>query len=292
MAERNFMEMLKQKWQEGKFVCVGLDSDYDKIPQSIKDFYNEPYGIMGFNEEIVDATKDIVCAYKPNIAFYEAQGPDGIDALWDTISDIIQKAPDVPIILDAKRADIGNTNMGYIESAFDYLRADAITINPYFGMEAVQPFLDMANKGIFVLCRTSNPGAGEFQDKLVQYKKGNTDILSPLYQFVADNVCLSWNKNKNCGLVVGATQPYEMKTVRDLVGDMPILVPGVGAQGGDVEKIVRAGLNGLGTGIIVNSSRGIIFASNGEDFAEVARQKTLELHNEITRVISEMEKEG
>ena len=283
MAERNFMEMLKRKWQEGKFVCVGLDSDHDKIPECIKNAYVEPWGIHGFNTAIIDATRDIVCAYKPNIAFYEAQGSKGLEVLSSTISYIHQVARYVPVILDAKRADIDNTNNGYVKAAFEICGADALTVSPYLGSEALKPFLERTDKGIFVLCRTSNKGAGEFQDLIVG--------TSRLYQVVADRVANAWNKNGNCGLVVGATTPEELEQVRRIVGDMPILIPGIGAQGGDVEKTVRASLNKLGAGIVVNSSRGIIFASNGADFAEKACEKTMELHNEITKVILEMKEE-
>ena len=215
---RNFMEMLKAKWDERKFVCVGLDSEFGKIPESARRSGSEcdvsvANTVVAFNRAIVKATKDLVCAYKPNAAFYEAHGGEGIGALQRTIADIHVIAPDVPVILDAKRADIGNTNAGYVDAAFGFLGADAITVHPYLGAEALQPFLARAEKGVIVLCRTSNPGAGEFQDLSVNGE--------PLYRFVARRVASEWNKNGNCSLVVGATYPDELREVRGLVGDMP-----------------------------------------------------------------------
>ena len=296
MKERNFRQMLEVKWEEGKFVCVGLDSEPDKIPESLQLLsprWNAIHLIAAFNRLIVEATKDLVCAYKPNIAFYEAHGDAGWIALKETIAYIRENAPEVPVILDAKRADIGNTNKGYIKMAFDDLKADAITVHPYLGREALQPFLDMPDKGIIVLCRTSNPGAGEFQDLLVSIEREEGDFLNQvrarifyrtyLSNHIAYQVSHHWNKNDNCALVVGATYPGELKVVRDIVGDMPILIPGIGAQGGDVEKTVSAGKDSRGKGMIINSSRGIIFASNGPDFAEAARRETIKLHDLINQ---------
>lgn len=281
MAKRNFRELLEAQWSRGNFVCVGLDSEVNKIPEH--QHYTD-YGvnnrdikvaetIVAFNRRIVEATKDIVCAYKPNAAFYEAHGDEGIAALRRTIETIHAIAPDVPVILDAKRADIGNTNAGYVDAAFGFLQADAITVHPYLGAEALQPFLARANKGVIVLCRTSNPGAGEFQDLSVNGE--------PLYRFVARRVSSEWNKNGNCALVVGATCPDELREVRTLVSDMPILIPGIGAQGGDIAKTVAAGADSRGKGMIINSSRGIIFASKEKDFAEAARRETIKLRDAI-----------
>lgn len=280
MSDRNFRQMLENQWTRGNFVCVGLDSEFGKIPESARKSGNEcevsiPNTVVAFNRAIVEATKDLVCAYKPNAAFYEAHGAEGMAALHRTIADIHAIAPDVPVILDAKRADIGNTNAGYVEAAFSFLQADAITVHPYLGAEALQPFLARADKGVIVLCRTSNPGAGEFQDLSVNGE--------PLYRFVARRVSSEWNKNGNCALVVGATYPDELREVRGLVGDMPILIPGIGAQGGDVEKTVTAGKDSHGQGMIINSSRGIIFASKGADFAEAARRETNKLRDLINQ---------
>ena len=280
MNDRNFRQMLEAQWSRGNFVCVGLDSEFGKIPESARRSGNEcdvsvANTIVAFNLAIVEATKDLVCAYKPNAAFYEAYGDEGIGALQRTIVDIHAIAPDVPVILDAKRADIGNTNAGYVKAAFNFLQADAITVHPYLGAEALQPFLDCADKGIIVLCRTSNQGAGEFQDLSVNGE--------PLYRFVARRGASEWNKNGNCALVVGATYSDELREVRGLIGDMPILIPGIGAQGGDVEKTVSAGKDSRGYGMIINSPRGIIFASKGADFAEAARRETEKLRDMINQ---------
>jgi len=305
MNNRNFMQMLETQWSRGNFVCVGLDSEFNKIPESAHRGGNEcavheGNTIVAFNRAIVEATKDIVCAYKPNAAFYEAHGAEGSVALQQTIAYIHLMAPDVPVILDAKRADIGNTNAGYVRFAFDYLKADAITVHPYLGAEALQPFLSRAEKGIIVLCRTSNPGAGEFQDQDIWltdedqmlFFGGDDDedkereewpSTLPLYQHVAYRVARDWNKNGNCALVVGATYPQELHKVRQIAPNMPILVPGIGTQGGDVQKSVQAGMNSRGQGIIVNSSRGIIFASKGADFAQAARREAEKLRDLINK---------
>lgn len=290
MVSRNgsrptFFEMLRRKWDEGKFVCVGLDSEVGKIPDCVKNQftrYTPKKAMASFNWYIVNATKDVVCAYKLNLAFYIAHGDRDLLALRDTVQCIRTFAPDVPVILDAKDMDIGNTNIGYVQMAFEYCNADAITVNPYLGMEAAQPFLDEKDKGIIVLCKTSNSGSGEFQDRDVS---GDTvpGGYMPLYQYVAYRVSQFWNKNRNCMLVVGATYPNQLREIRELVGNMPILIPGIGAQGGDVEATVKAGMDSNGQGMIINSSRGIIFASNGSDFAEVARCETLALHNLINQ---------
>lgn len=285
MSERNFRELLEAQWTRGNFVCVGLDSDVWKIPTDHipnSKYLNAGQVVLAFNQAIVDATKDAACAYKPNVAFYEAYGDAGWIALRETITHIHQVAPGVPVILDAKRADIGSTNVGYVKMAFETLGADAITVHPYLGAEALQPFLVRREKGIIVLCRTSNPGAGEFQDMSVSTDWA-PDGRMPLYQYVAFKVAKDWDTFGNCGMVVGATHPEELREVRRIVGDMPILIPGIGAQGGDAEKTVSAGKDSRGWGMIINSSRGIIFASKGEDFAEAARRETIRLNKEINR---------
>ena len=237
-------------------VCVGLDSDVNKIPRG---------GQLSFNKKIIEATHDLVCSYKLNSAFYESIGHDGIKALKDSCDYLKKKYPEIPIIVDAKRADIGNTNNGYVQFVFTYLSADAVTLHPYFGEEAIRPFLECKDKGIIILCKTSNPGSGEFQD----LKIGN----SSLYKIVAKNVAEKWNKSKNCMLVVGATYPDELKQVRKIVGDMTILVPGIGAQGGDLEATLKAGLNSKKLGLMINSSRGIIFAENPREEAKKLRDE-------------------
>ena len=242
-----FQEKLNKIVKKNKsLVCVGLDQNQ-----------------FSFNKTIIEATHDLVCSYKLNTAFYESIGHEGIKALKDTCDYLIKKYPEIPIIIDAKRADIGNTNNGYVQFVFTYLGADAVTVHPYLGEEAIRPFLQCKDKGIIILCRTSNPGAKEFQDQIVGGE--------PLYKLVAKKVVNEWNKNGSCMLVVGATYPEELAEVRKLAGDMIFLVPGIGAQGGEVEKTVKAGLNSKNAGIIINSSRGIIFASKEADFAEKAR---------------------
>lgn len=232
-------------------VCVGLDSAWDKLPERFRD---DPDPQAAFNRWIIEQTHPYAAAYKPNMAFYEARGEQGWRALRQTMDYLRAEHPDILTICDAKRADIGSTNAGYVQAIFDDLGFDAVTLHPYLGREALAPFLDRAEKGCIVLCRTSNPGAGELQDRAVDGK--------PLWQVVAETVRDAWNANGNCMLVAGATYPGELRQIRALVGEMTLLVPGIGAQGGDVEATVRAGLNAAGKGIIVNSSRGILFADD------------------------------
>lgn len=272
-----FISKLEQCWKQGNFVCVGLDSDYNFIPTALKSKASVEEALYIFNRDIIDATHDLVCAYKPNAAFYEVQGDAGLRALIRTVHYLKETYPHIPIILDAKRADIGSTNLGYVQAAFDLIGVDAITVHPYLGKEALAPFLARKEKGIIVLAKTSNPGASEFQDLPVG------DSREPLYQVVAHHVADDWNTHGNCGLVVGATYPDDLKKVRSIVGDMPILIPGLGAQGGEVEATVTAGKDSRGWGMIINSSRSIIFASKGNDFAQAARKATEELKAEINK---------
>jgi len=254
-------------------LCVGLDADFDRLPEHLK---NSATPLFDFNKAIIDATADLACAFKPNTAFYESRGAAGIEELKQTCDYINEKYPDIPIIVDLKRADIGNTNKHYAIFAFDYLGAGAVTVHPWLGREAVQPFLDRKDKGIIVLCRNSNAGAGEFQDLQVDGR--------PLYMHVAENVAKQWNANGNCLLVVGATYPEEMAKVRQLVGDdMVFLVPGLGAQGGDAEAVIKAGKNPAGRGLIINSARAILYASSGQDFAKAARAKATETRDTINK---------
>jgi orotidine-5'-phosphate decarboxylase len=256
--------------KNNSLVCVGLDSELSKIPAHLQ---NEQYPQFSFNKAIIEATHDLVCAYKPNTAFYEAQGEKGILELKMTCDYIKEHYPEIVIILDAKRADIGNTNNGYVKFAFDYLQADAITLHPYLGHEALKPFLDKEEKGVIILCRTSNSGSGEFQNLEVGDKK--------IFEIVAEKVINEWNENDNCLLVLGATYPEELKSIRTLDDNMFFLVPGIGAQGGDLEKTLEAGLNNQKSGLIINSSRGIIFADSSEDFANFAKIETEKLNNMI-----------
>ncbi|HWR26965.1 MAG TPA: orotidine-5'-phosphate decarboxylase [Candidatus Thermoplasmatota archaeon] len=256
--------------QNNSLLCVGLDSDTGKIPKFLMTSSKNP--LFDFNKEIIDATKDLVCAYKLNMAFYEVAGNKGILALEKTIRYIPH---DILIILDGKRNDIGNTAQKYAQSLFDILNADAATINPYLGKDGVNPFLEYKEKCCFILCRTSNPSAGDFQDLLVS--------STPMYQIVARKI-REWDTNKNCGAVVGATYPGELKTVRSILGDdIPILIPGIGKQGGDVEKTVRNGTNSHGEMVLINSSREIIFAGDNEDFAGQARKKAESVRNDINK---------
>jgi len=229
--------------KNNSLLCVGLDQAF-----------------FEFNKNIIDTTHDLVCAYKPNSAFYEAGGVQGIEALKKTCDYI--NSLDIPIILDAKRADIDSTNLGYIKFAFDYLQVDALTLHPYLGKTALKSFLDLKDKFFFILCRTSNPGAAEFQDL-----KSNGKML---FEIVAENISKNWNINNNCGLVTGATYPQELKKIRDIVGQMPLLIPGIGAQGADVEKTVKAALGG---DFLINSSRGIIFSQNPREEAKKLKEK-------------------
>ncbi|MBI2404595.1 orotidine-5'-phosphate decarboxylase [Candidatus Gottesmanbacteria bacterium] len=260
--------------KNNSLLCVGLDSDIEKIP---KHLLKKRYPQFCFNKAIIDVTAGLVCAYKPNSAFYEARGVNGIAELKMTCDYLRESYPDIVIILDAKRGDIGSTNEEYVTYVFDYLSVDAITLHPYLGKEALRPFLDRKEKGCIILCRTSNPGAGEFQD--LKLDSGNQHI--ELYQLVAENVVNDWNYNGNCGLVVGATYPEELKIVRRIVGDLPLLIPGIGAQGGDIKTTVEAGRDSTGAGMIMNASRSIIFASKGGDFAEKARKESTRLRESI-----------
>ena len=281
MAERNFKELLEAQWDKSNFLCVGLDSEYDKIPDCFKNGKGLSFAISSFSNLIVANTLELVCAYKINLAFYLSHGPAGLHALSRIVKFIKEEAPEIPIILDAKFGDVENTSEAYAKAAFDEIGVDAVTVNPYLGGSALEPFLRRRNKGVFVLCRTSNPGAVEFQQQQLLWQEG-----SELFEFVARQIKDEWNENKNCGLVVGATNPIDLREVRDIVGDdIPLLLPGVGKQGADLEKAVKAGRNKKNKGIIVNASRSIIFASNSKDFAFFARVEAKKLSDEIRDLI-------
>ncbi|MEO8671490.1 MAG: orotidine-5'-phosphate decarboxylase [Tahibacter sp.] len=266
-----FMRQLASAWQRNNsLLCVGLDPQPAKFPPGLA---GNADAILAFNCAIVDATADLVCCYKPQIAHFAACGAE--DALAATIAYIHKRYPLVPVILDAKRGDIGSTAEHYAEEAFDRYGADAVTVNPYLGRDSVEPFLRRADKGVVVLCRTSNPGARDLQDLDVSGR--------PLYEHVAATVAQEWNGNGNCMLVVGATYPAELAAVRRLVGDMPLLVPGVGAQGADVALAVRNGKTSRGDGLLISVSRAVIQSSTGDDFAEAARDAALNLRDEINR---------
>jgi orotidine-5'-phosphate decarboxylase len=263
----------------GRHLAIGLDSDPARIPESVATGAAAAERVIEFNRHIVEATADLACAYKPNAAFYEALGEDGFYVLGETIATIRDRAPNAAVILDAKRADIGSTNAGYVAAAFEQLDADAITVHPYLGGEALAPFLERADKLIFILARTSNPGAGEFQDLVADGV--------PLYRHVARAVAREWNSAGNCGLVVGATYPEEMRAIReDIPATMPILIPGVGAQGGDVAATVAANVDAGSSAFLIAASRSIIYASDGEDFGDAARAAAQALDAEIHTAVA------
>ena len=292
------LQQIRARWsQSGTLLCVGLDPEFDMLPLSIQRAQTAVLALEGdrmgaqaegaiftFNQAIVDATADLVCAFKPNAAFYEAHGPAGMRALIRTIAYIHGRYPGIPVILDAKRGDIGSTSQAYARAAFDVCEADAITLHPYLGEEALLPFLDHAEKGCFVLCRTSNSGSNEFQDLRVQRADKGKGAAEPLYIHVAQQVARRWNRHGNCALVVGATYPDELRQVRATVDSLPILVPGIGAQGGNLEATLRAGLDSHGLGLIVSVSRSVLYASSGPDFAEAARQEAVRLWQEMNRI--------
>ena len=266
-----FMQALKDRWSSShSLVCVGLDPEPAKFPQR---FAGDPDAVFDFCSAIADATAEFACAFKPQIAHFAALRAEG--TLERLIAHLHTNHPGIPVILDAKRGDIGSTAQQYAREAFERYAADAVTANPYLGRDSVQPFLDRADRGVVILCRTSNPGAGDLQDLVIDGR--------PLYQHVAEKVAREWNAHGNAALVVGATWPEQLREVRAIVGDMPILVPGVGAQGGDVEAVVRNAATADGTGLLVSSSRAILYASQGDDFAEAAANAARDLRDAIRR---------
>jgi orotidine-5'-phosphate decarboxylase len=255
--------------EKNSLVCVGLDVDLKKIPSFILE-KSDP--LFYFNQAIIDATLEHAAAYKINTAFFEAYGAKG----WEAMAKIVKYLPgDMIKIADAKRGDIGNTSKMYARAFFQEMNFDAITVNPYLGYDAVAPFLEDEEKGVFILCHTTNKGAEDFQ-KFSNGKK-------TLFEMVAENV-RQWNSKNNCGLVVGATYPDEMKHIRNLVPELPFLVPGLGAQGGDFDLAIRYATNQNGLGAIFNFSRGIIYCSAGEDFAEAAGEKAKQIKEDIIRI--------
>ncbi len=241
--------------------------------------------VADFNRAIVEATADAVCAYKPNLAFYEALGIPGLKALEQTVAAIRQYAPTAMIIGDAKRGDIGPSAQAYAKAMFQVWDFDAVTVNAWGGADTVEPFLTDAERGVFIWCRGSNPGSSDLQDLTIESPAGRV----PLYQHLAQD-SLSWNGKRNVGLVVGATFPAQLTQVRKICPDMPFLIPGVGAQGGDLESAIQQGTDSNGRQAIINSSRGIIYASRGPDFAQAARRETLKLRDAINQVLEAMGK--
>ena len=270
---RNFLDQLEIACQSQRsLLCVGLDPDPERMPAG---------DMFQFNRAIIDATADLVCAYKPNTAFYEALGIEGLESLKRTVEHIREATEDVLIIGDCKRGDIGPSMKAYYKAMFDVWGFDAITASPYLGKDCVLPLPTYEGKGVFVLCRTSNPSGGDFQDIKAQLNGEER----PIYQHVALK-CSQWNQAGNVGLVVGATYPEELKAVRELCSDMPFLIPGVGPQGGDLVEAVRWGADSKGRLAIINSSRQVLYASRRGDFAQAARQEAMRLRDEINHVLA------
>ncbi|HJV86568.1 MAG TPA: orotidine-5'-phosphate decarboxylase [Noviherbaspirillum sp.] len=270
-----FINKLAAAWAaNNSLLCVGLDPDIAKFPAHLQ---TQPQSIYVFCKAIIDATANVACAFKPQIAYFAAlRAEDQLEAICDYLR---KTYPAIPIVLDAKRGDIGATAEQYAREAFERYGADAVTVNPYMGYDSIAPYLEWKDRGVIILCRTSNPGGSDLQFL-------NADGM-PIYQHVAHLVADKWNTNGQCGLVVGATFPDELAQVRRIVGDMPLLVPGIGAQGGDIQATVNAGRTASGTGMMINSSRAILYAKPnekaGEDFAQAARRVAVETRDAINR---------
>ncbi|RJG03862.1 orotidine-5'-phosphate decarboxylase [Noviherbaspirillum sedimenti] len=268
-----FIDKLSAAWTANdSLLCVGLDPDMEKLPEQLQ---WEPNAVYTFCKEIIDATADLACAFKPQIAYFAAlRAEEQLEAICTYLH---ENYPHIPIVLDAKRGDIGNTAEQYAREAFERYRADAVTVNPYMGFDSVAPYLEWKERSAIILCRTSNPGGSDLQFLKVDGQ--------PLYQHVARLVADKWNTNGQCGLVVGATFPHELEQVRQIVGDMPLLVPGIGAQGGDIPATVAAGRTAAGSGMMINSSRAILYAkpAAGENYAQAARRVAQETRDAINR---------
>ena len=269
----SFYKRLDRAWtQSGSMLCVGLDPDVARLPATMRGKVGD---IETFCKEIIDATGDLACAFKPQIAYFSAVGAE--KQLENVCSYVREKFPDVVLILDAKRGDIGDTANLYAQEAFGRYGADAVTVNPYLGTDSLEPFLKTPGKGTIILCRTSNTGSSEFQSL-----KSDGEAI---YLRVARTAHERWRNLGECALVVGATFPEELARVRSIIGDMPMLVPGVGAQGGDVAKVVRNGCDSNKRGLIINSSRAILYASSGADFADSARKVALATRDAINAAL-------
>jgi orotidine-5'-phosphate decarboxylase len=268
-----FIEKLHKAWDANQsLLCVGLDPDVSKFPSHLQ---GQPDAIAQFCKAIIDATADLACSFKPQIAYFAAQRAE--DQLEDICAYMRSKYPHIPIVLDAKRGDIGATAEQYAREAYERYGADAVTVNPYMGYDSVAPYLEWNDRGVIVLCRTSNAGGSDLQFLNVGER--------PLYQHVAQLVADKWDRNNQCALVVGATFPAELAQVRALIGDMPLLVPGIGAQGGDIKATVEAGQTAGGHGMMINSSRAILYATaqGDETFAPAARRVALETRDAINQ---------
>ncbi len=270
----NFLDkLLAVSRQQDSLLCVGLDPEQKRLPSRL---HSMPVAraVTYFCQAIIEATAPYVCAFKPNIAFFEVLGPEGMYVFQK----VLQAVPEhIPIIVDAKRGDLGNTARNYAATVFDIYACDAVTVNPYLGFDSIAPFLAYEEKAVFFLCRTSNPSAHDFQDLLVCEEKGH---VRPLYEEIAKRVQL-WNRIGNCGLVVGATYPQELNTIRAMCPDMPILIPGVGAQGGNLEASVLAGVDVSGEKAIISVSRAILYAGDGDDYTVSAAIEARKLRNRI-----------
>jgi orotidine-5'-phosphate decarboxylase len=264
----NFLEKLSDATERNNsLLCIGLDPNPELMPAKTS--------VFRFNKAIIEATCDLVCAYKLNLAFYEALGHEGLEAMKRTVKHI----PDnIPVIGDAKRGDIGNTSRAYARAIFEVFNFDAATVSPYLGFDSVEPFIEYWDRGVFILCRTSNPGAVDFQNLPLQLKRKRL----PLFEIVALRAA-QWNKQGNIGLVVGATYPKELKLIRKNHPDMPLLIPGIGAQGGDLASAVGYGVDKRGRNALISSSRQIIYASKASDFAEAACQVASSLREQINQ---------
>lgn len=272
-----FIDKLRTRWRDADtLLCVGLDPDLARLPEHllVGDAPDVSEALFAFCRDIADATAEFACAFKPQIAYFAAHN-GGEAALQRLIAHINATHPQVPVILDAKRGDIGSTAAQYASEAFERYGADAVTLNPYMGRDSADPFLQYNDRGCIFLCHTSNPGARDFQELPVDGE--------PLYRRIARTIAGEWNADGNCALVVGATFPRELAEIRAIVGDLPLLIPGVGAQGGDVEAVVRNGRSADGSGLMINSSRGILYAASGEGYAEAAAEAAKSLRDAINR---------
>lgn len=269
----DFVKKLAGAWRaNNSLLCVGLDPDLKRLPAPL---VGRADAITQFCRVVVDATADLVCAFKPQIAYFHAERAEG--QLEDLIAYIHERHPAIPVILDAKRGDIGSTAEQYAREAFERYQADAVTVSPFLGHDSITPYTSYKERGVIVLCRTSNPGGSDMQFLDVDGPQGP----EKLYQRIARTVATEWNVNGNCALVVGATYPAELADVRRIAGDLPILVPGIGAQGGDIAATVAAGKSSVGSGLIISSGRAILYASGGADYAQTARRVARETRDAI-----------
>lgn len=272
----NFLEKLLAAERDNQsLLCVGLDPEPERLPETLRTLPVEK-AIVQFCRAIIEATAPYASVFKPNLAFFEVLGPSGLEALREVRRSV---PAHIPVIADAKRGDIGNTARNYAATVFETYDFDAVTVNPYLGRDAVAPFLEYRDRGVLLLCRTSNPSARDFQDLLVQDGEGQ---VRPLYEVVAKRV-KDWNEAGNCGLVVGATYPQEMKTIRALCPELPILVPGIGAQGGDLEATVPVAVDEHGERAMISASRSILYAASGPRYIEAAAQAAQTLRDQINQ---------